>query len=446
MTRPEIPDEYFPEREVLGCILSGADIPAAIDVRVFASPRNRIIFKAFRTLKEHMVAPDLVILTNHLKDTGELEAVGGPAEIADLTTGILPSQIQYFADTLIKRCEEREQGKAIRLAAERIQKEPANHEQIVKELRQRLESRNTGTASRFEPIDTENITPPEYVVKGFIERESFISIFGAPEAGKSFLAIELAACVATGTPFYGMEIKHPGPVLYIAAEGQSGIRRRFRAWGIARQRRLENVYSYSGVISLNDAAAMQAMTAALSDLINSTKTVPSLVVLDTWSRSLGGDDSDTRDSAAGLASLDAFRKRFDQVATIIVHHEGHQAGRARGWSGIHAAVDTEYRAIRGMDSLLRLECTKAKEARRMDPMAFEFADVDLGITHEDGNLVTSAVLNQVEYYPDTDKDKKKALGKNQALALDLLKKLCTEKRWVSVFPVTNGGIFATNGE
>jgi hypothetical protein len=171
------------------------------------------------------------------------------------------------------------------------------------------------------------------------------------------------------------------------------------------------------------------MTAALSNLIKNMKATPSLVVLDTWSRALGGDDSDTGDSAAGLAALDAFRKRFNQVATVIVHHEGHTGGRPRGWSGLHAAVDNEYRAERGNDEILRLTCTKAKEARRMDPIAFEFADVDLGITNEDGEPVTSAVLNQVEYYPDTGtgKDEKKVLGKNQALALDLLKKLYAEK-------------------
>jgi hypothetical protein len=128
-------------------------------------------------------------------------------------------------------------------------------------------------------------------------------------------------------------------------------------------------------------------------------------------------------SAAGLTALDAFRKRFNQVATVIVHHEGHTGGRPRGWSGIHAAVDNEYRAERGNDELLRLTCTKAKEARRMDPMAFEFADVDLGITNEDGEPVTSAVLNHVDYFPDSEGIKNKPLGEKQAIALEVLKEL-----------------------
>jgi hypothetical protein len=86
----------------------------------------------------------------------------------------------------------------------------------------------------------------------------------------------------------------------------------------------------------------------------------------------------------------------------------------------------EFRAERGRDELLRLECTKSKDTRPVDPMAFRFAGVDLGITDEDGNPFTSAVLNTVDWTPAPEAAVKKLVGKNQALALDVLKRLETE--------------------
>jgi replicative DNA helicase len=128
-----------------------ADIPAAIDVGMFASARNRTVFKALRTLKEHMAAPDLVILTNHLKDTGEMENAGGPAVIAELTTGVSPLQIQYFTDTLIKRCRDRKYETAIKHAAENIGKEPT--EWIVQDLQNKLEAQAPDPGGRV-PVRT----------------------------------------------------------------------------------------------------------------------------------------------------------------------------------------------------------------------------------------------------------------------------------------------------
>jgi RecA-family ATPase len=87
---------------------------------------------------------------------------------------------------------------------------------------------------RFLRIGDQELTPPRWLIKGLIEADSFGEVFGEPGCGKSFLAIELACCAATGTPFFGFEIKHPGPVYYLAAEGRGGLIRRFRAWSIAR--------------------------------------------------------------------------------------------------------------------------------------------------------------------------------------------------------------------
>ena len=72
--------------------------------------------------------------------------------------------------------------------------------------------------------------PIRWLVKGFLEMDSLSLMFGEPGCGKSFVAIDLACCVATGHSWHGKAIKRPGSVFYIAGEGFNGLSRRLMAW------------------------------------------------------------------------------------------------------------------------------------------------------------------------------------------------------------------------
>jgi hypothetical protein len=223
-------------------------------------------------------------------------------------------------------------------------------------------------------------------------------------------------------------------VIFLAGEGQSGLARRFKAWSIARHVSINGapLYINRGSVSLIDGDSMLPVIQALERLILEIGQPPALVILDTWSRVLGGDDSAPSDAAAGVAALDDLRTRFGNFAAIVVHHEGHTKGRGRGWSGLRAAVDVELRAERGADGVVRLECTKAKAIEPMAPMAFHFASVDLQINDDEGNAVTSAVLTPAVWTPAPEAATKKPIGKNQALALDVLKRLSVGKENITL--------------
>ncbi len=72
---------------------------------------------------------------------------------------------------------------------------------------------------------------PDWLIKHLIEKDSLNLLFGDPASTKTFVAIDLGCCVATGKDFKGMPVKQ-GPVVYIAGEGQNGLKRRFEARGI----------------------------------------------------------------------------------------------------------------------------------------------------------------------------------------------------------------------
>ena len=70
------------------------------------------------------------------------------------------------------------------------------------------------------------VKPINWLIKGFLEMDSLSLMFGEPGCGKSFSAIDLACCVATGKDWHGKPVKQSGPVFYIAGEGFIDMRQR----------------------------------------------------------------------------------------------------------------------------------------------------------------------------------------------------------------------------
>jgi hypothetical protein len=387
----------------------------------------------FEQLPERPAARDY---RNAMAATGDVsdivDVITGHAQAHDVDASAELAGLSGAQEQARQRAAEEETAAVLAEKSGALVREsdPEKRRELIKDIRNAavfLEP-PANNGFQFVRIDSLHVRPPSWLVKGLIETDCFGCLYGDPVAGKSFIAIELSLCVATGTPFYDLPVKK-GPVIFLAGEGQPGLVRRFKAWSIARHVSINGapLYINRGSVSLIDGDSMIPVIQALERLILEIWQPPALVILDTWSRVLGGDDSAPSDAAAGVAALDDLRARFGNFAAIVVHHEGHTKGRGRRWSGIRVAVDVELRAERGADGIVRLECTKCTKAKDTEPMAFHFASVDLQINDDEGNAVTSAVLTPAAWTPVPEAGAKKPpIGKNQALALDVLKRLETE--------------------
>ena len=281
---------------------------------------------------------------------------------------------------------------------------------------------NSKRGGRFIKLDGMKIEPSKWVVKNCIQEGDFVMFYGDTATYKSFMSIALAACVATGKDFYGLPVRRKGAVYYIAAEGLHGLHKRFIAWA------QENapikgtpIYFYDGVVNLLEAS--DALAAALEKAIKEETELPRLIIVDTWARSLGDDDSDTQAANEGIGRLDGIRKSFG-IAILIVHHVGHQnKDRARGASSLRAAVDVEYRMELDRDKNILFTNTKSKETELLPTKAFKARSVKLlddgggYILNEDGEIETSAVLDLIEGYTEPVE----GIGANQEWVLQALK-------------------------
>lgn len=278
----------------------------------------------------------------------------------------------------------------------------------------------------------EGLKPVRWLVRHYVEADSLALMFGDPGCGKSFAAIDLACCVATGTPWHGNKTT-PGAVFYIAGEGQNGLMRRFAAWSQQNYIPLLDapLFVSHRPAQLCNAGAAAEVANAVGEMELKHGHVPALIVVDTLARNFGADESNAEDMGAFIANLDLFlRKSGEWSATVlVVHHSGHaDKSRGRGSSALKGAVDAEYSLTKDESGVVRMEATKMKDAEQPAPVAFKLETVAIdGLFDDEGEPVTSAVLWGVAHVPPA-KGGKIGRGKNQTLALSILADLVAEHR------------------
>lgn len=266
--------------------------------------------------------------------------------------------------------------------------------------------------------------PVSWLIKDALEANTFGVMFGESASCKSFLALDMACCIATGTEWRGLRVKK-GTVIYMAGEGHFGIRRRLLAWQIARQVALKDAPLFVSNSTAHLPSQVADVAAAMDSVTQKIGKKPALIIVDTLARHIDGDENSTRDISDFIATLDDLRRAYDGPAVIAVHHVGHgEKTRARGAVALKCATDFEYRVERA-DKLVSLIATKAKDHELPEPLNFELRSVELPWLDEDGQALWSAVLDSTDKIPVAEPDDS-ALGKNQKKALEVLERLHQE--------------------
>jgi len=264
--------------------------------------------------------------------------------------------------------------------------------------------------------------PPavRWLIRGIIEANTLAMLYGQPGAGKSFIALSMAAAIACGVDWHGHRCTQ-GPAVYILGEGGAGVSRRLRAWQLKHpEAHLEKapLYVSTRMVPMAEEDAVEQIAAAIAE---SGAGRPSVVVIDTLARAAAGlDENSSRDMGELIRACDTIRERFG-CAVVLVHHAGHGQDRARGSSAIKAALDTELSATKD-GQVITLQSTKSKEGEPFKPLTFQLVGVDTGWDDEDGERVYSAVVEPCEA-PEQGEQ----LGKNQGMAVAVLRDMFRQR-------------------
>lgn len=252
---------------------------------------------------------------------------------------------------------------------------------------------------QFVRLDSLEIKPIDWLVKNFIESDSLGLVYGQPGHGKSFIAIDLASCVATGEPWHGNEVKK-GSVFYIAGEGQNGITRRFKAWEKKNGKSLSGcpIYPSTTSIDLNNDGEVNHVI----DIIKATGKKPKLIIIDTLARNYIGDENSSKDMSVFIKNIDRLRNEWG-CTVLTIHHSGKDTERgARGSTALKGAIDAEYKASKNENGLITFDCQKMKDSEQPEPMYLQIEGVQLDETEEDGSPIQGAALVLGESPPNAE--------------------------------------------
>jgi len=236
----------------------------------------------------------------------------------------------------------------------------------------------------FEILDVlgiKSLPDPEWLIEKIIIARSLGFIYGTPGAGKSFIALGIALCIAARqAQWWGRDIHHTGPVIYISSEGVSDIKFRIRAWEIALGINADELpfFLIHQTINFMKEEDTNKLLRTINKVVQLTGEMPVYVTVDTVSRVLpGADENLQKDMTLFIGACDEVKETFG--ATVCgVHHTSRQ-GNLRGSTVFDGAADFLLSVSREEGHEIgQLHAKKIKAAPDGWTQNFKLRKVDLG--------------------------------------------------------------------
>jgi putative DNA primase/helicase len=236
----------------------------------------------------------------------------------------------------------------------------------------------------------------EWLVKKLFPRVGVAVLYGQSMSFKSFIAIDIGGHISHGWNWSDRKTAQ-GAVIYIAAEGAAGVRKRIIGF-----------HQYNKDRGASDAAPFHMTAVApnlgtaqgdLKELISAVEAIcpdPSLIELDTIAASLGGADENGAGMAQLLINATALSNHF-KCLVLAIHHVGlSNDQRMRGWSGLTCGIDVELICERQKDSFdttMSLKKLKDEETKLNLNISMDRIVIALD---SDGDDISTLVVNTIE--------------------------------------------------
>lgn len=266
----------------------------------------------------------------------------------------------------------------------------------------------------------------KWLIKGFLPKTSFGVIYGKSDSRKSFIAIDISCAIATGKGWQNKSTE-AGAVVYVAAEGQTSIPQRVRAWELTYKKKAEHLYILGQSINVSNIEDRNNLIEAIQEIERTNDIKVEMVVLDTLARNFEGDENSSHCMGKFILGCDAI-KTITKASVVCIHHSGKDISKGtRGSTSLVGACDFEYQVKHDNNTnQTTFKNTKQKDAKRAPTLSFEFEAVDLDLKCEDYEPVTSLALVR----PGSIRIEKASASKNDPLFVALTEHFigqCTRK-------------------
>ena len=250
-------------------------------------------------------------------------------------------------------------------------------------------------AKHFELVPFERIKfdgAEEWLVKGLLPRHGVGAFFGAKSAFKSFAAQDLAMHVACGWNWAGRRATQT-PVVYIAAEGAGGFRKRKAGFELHHAEHLPEIVPFHLIAAAPNLGQGTADLEALAAAVRAAGVSPGLIVIDTLAQTLGSAEENGAGMIQLIANATALSGQFS-CFVLLIHHAGlMETDRLRGHSSLGCALDAlVFFEPREQELAARLTVQKLKEeADRNVALDLKLLRVMVGKDCDDDEISTLIV-------------------------------------------------------
>ena len=385
------------ERAVLGSCLLGkldlvAEIRAQLPADAFYTPRHAALWRVICALADDGIPADPITVPTRAKQAGErwsdpddtvwltelysqAPLVASPAHAAEVARWSRIRRI-YETGTRLAQLAEGVTGDV----EERLDQLLATAQAELAGLGDNRDNRGLSKlrAALLDAVGLDSIAEPAPLIDGLIYVDSLIWVQGKPASGKSFLVLDWAGCVGAGDKWQGYPTRH-GTVLYLIAEGVSGIKQRVRAWEASTGHPMSGVHFLPIAVQSADPAQWTALCQLAGEL------QPAMVILDTQARiTVGLDENSSQDMGVFVDRIEQLRGAAAGAAVVVVHHQGRDGEHLRGSSALDGAAETVVR-VKKEDDQITVDCVKQKNGPEFDPVSLRLIKYEM-----------SAVLSVIE--------------------------------------------------
>jgi hypothetical protein len=249
-----------------------------------------------------------------------------------------------------------------------------------------LEKPKNSKHFNFRPLaDVLKWPDPEFLIFRLLVMGGTSLLTARHKSFKSFFALDMALCITRGRLWHGYEVQR-GPVVYIAAEGATGLKQRAAAWlDHHRENIPENFFILDVPFRIHEPRHRKAFIEELGEI------KPALIILDTLARCAVGLDENNAGDMGTFADAIGELARETGSHVMIVHHNN-KGGEYRGSSALPAAVDTHLTMERQGETV-RLKTEKQKDFEELPDLLFEQIVVPIPNTRGEKHSLVFRRLN-----------------------------------------------------
>jgi RecA-family ATPase len=322
----------------------------------------------------------------------------------------------------------------------RAAQEEARVLEAARKLHAKEQVQESGVSRILSWKQIQAVRPPEFLVDGWLPVASFGVIYGKPGEFKTFVTADLGGAVATGRSWLGNAVLKSGPVVYVAAEGSSGVSVRLLGWAKYRNQEPEEFRMLPETVNLLDGDGIEELIAELEEI----DPAPLLVIFDTMARSMvGGDENSARDIGKVIDAGGRIIRELG-AAVVYVHHTGLEGERERGSTALRGAADWMAKVSKNNDREGEIKNTKQKDAPEALTIRFRMKEVE-GIETAAGPRTT--LVPEVDQVIERESPGVVATKRDEewnAMAKAVLSAIRAEKEPISLRGLTQPGVVDTS--